>query len=456
MKLKDDRLAELADRGNVARFVSFTPGAEPRLRYARIDPLAVTSGDKVTVEAAVEQLFHQSSGRLNVRTFTSAVSKGLPFLYGLTDPGSVVTEVRRLALAGYFTIVNETVDVDDGGISGVSIGGWVEFAPDDTPRAVEKSGTAGLPRTLASTVLTTVYGFEPSIQHKDSERLEFSVHPRRVGYRGDHSIWWEVEDVGEQQLSSTPDWPNNFSRHIGDKAYGLLMAESIGLHVPRTTVVSRRVAPFTFGLATGTREVWIRTCPVEQAPGQYSTFDHWVDPFRLLHAEDPSGTALSSIIAQEGVDAIWAGATLPAFDGNDYVEGKPGTGDRFMLGREGGSALPSAVTSDVQALTRAAASVFGPVRIEWCHDGRRAWVVQMHTSRDYFVDVDILSQGDASEWISYDTTLGLDALKEVIAEAVRRGVGVSVDGHVGITSHVGDLLRRARVPGRLAAKYSRR
>ena len=51
----------------------------------------------------------------------------------------------RLAGEGYLTIVNETIDIHDGGISGVALAGIVEFAPDDTPRAVEQPGVAALP-----------------------------------------------------------------------------------------------------------------------------------------------------------------------------------------------------------------------------------------------------------------------------------------------------------------------
>jgi hypothetical protein len=42
-------------------------------------------------------------------------------------------------------------------------------------------------------------------------------------------------------------WPNRFSRLLGDKAFGLLVADLHGLPVPATTVVGRRVAPFRFG-----------------------------------------------------------------------------------------------------------------------------------------------------------------------------------------------------------------
>ena len=89
-------------------------------------------------------------------------------------------------------------------------------------------------------------------------------------------------------LAAEVMWPNAFSRRLGDKAFGLLIAHLVGLNVPRATVVSRWVAPFTFGDSTGTGEIWMRTCPTEPVPGYFSTRFGWTDPVRLLEAEDPT------------------------------------------------------------------------------------------------------------------------------------------------------------------------
>ena len=56
--------------------------------------------------------------------------------------------MRTLAADGYFTIVNETVDTADGGVSGVVLGDIMEFAPLDTPRGVEKPGASVFRMTL--------------------------------------------------------------------------------------------------------------------------------------------------------------------------------------------------------------------------------------------------------------------------------------------------------------------
>ena len=51
-------------------------------------------------------------------------------------------------------------------------------------------------------------------------------------------------------------------------------------------------------------------------------------------------------------------------------------------------------------------------------------------------------------WHRFDPSLGLEALRELIA-SLGAGEGVEVAGDVGVTSHAGDLLRRAAVPSRL-------
>lgn len=447
--LKDDRLDRLAEKGNVAQFVSFGRGAQPRLRHHRIvtDP----SLDPADPAAAVEALLAASvSASINVRSFRPDQDKGCPFHYGLRSAQDAVSLVRSLAADGYLTIVNETVDVSDGGISGVALGGILEFAPDDTPRAVEKEGTASLPQGLGRRLLETVYGFAPDLPDAKGDRLEFSIHPTRVGYRRSHTLWWEFEpEATTGDLAPRLDWPNRFSRHIGDKAYGLLMAHLVGLPVPRTTVISRRVAPFSFGEPTSTAETWLRTCPTEQAPGRYTTLAHWSDPYALLAKEDPHGDAVASVLAQQGVEPAWSGATMAGADGDDFIQGVPGRGDTFMLGEQAPASLPDAVLADVRELTTTARTLLGPVRLEWVHDGGRAWVVQLHIARQFFSAANVVSAGEAETWLDFTVSDGLENLRALLVRAQEQGAGIRIHGAVGLTSHVGDLLRRAGIPGRL-------
>src|SRR5207302_9548693 len=118
---------------------------------------------------------------VNVRSFDPAQPKANPFKYGLTTLNRVLYWVRRLAAQGLYTIVNETIDVNDGGISGVSYGGILEFGPGDTPRIVEREGTASLPREMGMRILSTIYGFTPELNFPSDERVEFSIHPLRRG-----------------------------------------------------------------------------------------------------------------------------------------------------------------------------------------------------------------------------------------------------------------------------------
>lgn len=442
--LKDARLAAVARGANVARFASFGPGDAP-LRHIVLDGDGDPAGrDLVSVVTAL----HRRAPLLNVRTFRDGDSKGTPFLYGLSSVEEVVGAVRELATGGFYTIVNETVDVGDGGVSGVLLGGVAEFAPGATPRAVEQAHAAALPAGLAIELLRTVYGPVDLLPYPD-RRIEFSVHPGPVGYRRTATLIWEVADVEPVTLSATPTWPNAFSRHIGDKAYGLLLAHLVGLPVPRTTVLARTVAPFGYGQPTapGAVDRWIRTCPVEPQPGLFTSAKGWLDPYALLAKEDPTATRIASVLDQDGVAADWAGATALREDGSVLVEGVHGTGDEFMLGDRAPEALPPSVADDVRALVTAASAALGPVRIEWAHDGTAAWVLQLHRVALRVSD-EMLSPGEADRWLPYDPHDGLDRLRELVAEARAAAAGVEVTDGVGITSHVGDILRKAHVPGR--------
>jgi len=449
--LKDDRLAELAGRANVAKFASFAPGGS--LRHLVLGGPPPAGIDQLPQAVAAVRAAAGSTGhQLNVRTFLDRDSRGTPFRYGLRTVEDVVAAVRQLGRAGYYTIVNETIDVHDGGVSGVLLGGVVEFAPGATPRAVEESAAAALPTGLGIDLLSIVYG-PVELDPEMPGRIEFSVHPARVGTRPASTVLWEQDDVVAPSLCVRPSWPNAFSRHIGDKAYGLLVAHLLGLPVPGTTVIGRRVAPFAFGADRDPRAVerWIRTCPVEPQPGLFSSHYGWLDPFALLAREDPSGQRIASVLDQHAVDAVFSGATAMAADGSVLVEGVAGLGDEFMLGSRPAEELPAAVVDDVAGLVRRAAAELGDVRLEWVHDGVRAWVVQLHASRAV-VTSELLNPGTADRWLPFHPAEGLDRLRQVVAEADRSNLGVEVTGLVGITSHVGDIIRKAGVPGRLAAR----
>lgn len=448
-EFKDERLVKMSKRHNVAQFVSFSSGATPRVRHGFIRGQTVVP-DSDDIRTPIEMLLSGSAGSVNVRSFRPSREKGNPFEYGITKIDEAIAVVRALAADGYFTMVNETINTGDGGVSGVVLGEVMEFAPLDTPRGVEKPGAVSLPYKLGMDLLSTVYGFRPEITARAGERLEFSIHPLRVGYRHTHTVLWEVEQVPSVRLTASIFWPNRFSQFIGDKAYGLLIAYLLDLPVPATTVVPRMVAPFRFGRSTGTSEIWMRTAPAVQKPGYFPTTFGWVDPYTLLSREDPDASALPSVLAQEGVDAVYSGASLPGETvGTDYIEGVAGRGDMFMLGQQQPEALPPAVVNDVRDLATQASRVLGPVRVEFAHDGRRAWVVQLHLAAQQHRS-GVISPGEPDAgWIDFHPEAGLDALNELIEHATATGQGIRVVGQVGLTSHVGDLLRKSQVPAQL-------
>jgi hypothetical protein len=443
--LKDEVLSELAAKANVAQFASFAP--DLTVRHAWIRGVPEGRRPRSALEAVEKLLAVAPEGTVNVRSFAPNGSAGQEFLYALGRGGDVLSALQRLGAAGLYTIVNETIDVEDGGVSGVAFGGALEFAPADTPRCVEKPGVASLPWRVGFRILATVYGFQPALTDEPDVRVEFSLHPVRRGYLNDHTVVWEREALGGIRFHPEITWPNRFSRWIGDKAFGLVVAAALDLPVPRTTVIGRRVAPFTFGDSTGTAEPWIRTCPHEQDPGRFTTSRGWLDPFRLLQKEDRDGERVASIAAQEGVNALYSGALLTDATGQPVVEGMAGYGQDFMLGKER-APLPAEVCQAVLKLYDRASAALGAIRFEWVYDGRKVWVVQLHRGISPSRGLTVYP-GDARSFEEFDATKGIEALRSLVEEAARAGKGIVLRGKVGITSHLADLLRRRQIPSRI-------
>jgi hypothetical protein len=444
---KDASLDRLAETINVAQFVSFEPGLSPKQAYARV--LGHLANECFPdARSAIETLLRTSAeASVNVRSFTPDSPLSREFIYGLTSVEEAVAAVGRLGAQGLFTIVNETVDVKDGGVSGVAMGGVIEFAPDDTPRCVEKPGTASLPRNWGIRLLSSVYRFLPDLDVPFASRLEFSLHPLPRGWRNTHTLGWEFAAIDPPQLQPMLAWPNRFSRMIGDKVFGLLVAHHLGLPVPQSTVINRRLAPFSFGEPTGHSEVWLRTAPSEQVPGKFTTTPRWTDPFALLGREDPGGQIIVSVIAQAAVGRGHSGAAVVAGDGRLVIEGKSGEGETLMRGQARPEKLPSQVGRDVETLFRQANDALGPVRFEWVHDGQRAWIVQLHRGAVQSMNK-VLVPGQAVHWRNFNVADGLERLREVL-DTIEPGEGLLLLGAVGLTSHIADVIRRAGVPARM-------
>jgi hypothetical protein len=453
MPRKDASLDRLAELINVAQFVSYEPRrGKPKQAFSRVlgeAPNKVFSGIRETTE---KLLARSADSSVNVRSFTPESPLSREFIYGLTSVDDVTNAVLRLTREGLHTIINETVDINDGGVSGVILGNLIEFAPDDTPRAVEKPGTASLPLGWGSRLLATVYGFEPDLAVPENTRLEFSIHPKPRGWRSTHTLGWEIAEHEGLGLPPPIQWPNRFSRMIGDKVFGLLVAHHLGLPVPKTTVINRRVAPFTFGQLTGSAEIWFRTAPTEQMPGKFTTTRGWSDPFQIMSHEDPDHASIASVVGQASVIPHYSGASIVLQTGEIATEGVAGVGDAFMQGTANAEPLPGRVLEDVKQL-HSAASELGHVRLEWVHDGERAWVVQMHRGATVSA-AGVLVPGEARQWITYEVSNGLEQLRTLLA-VLEPGSGLELIGEVGLTSHVADVIRKANVPARVVAAQAR-
>lgn len=451
---KDRSLDELARVGNVAQFVSFAPQKGKAIQqFSRVAGFEPNHTFITNAEAITALLDSSPDGTINLRSFTPDSPRSRDFHYGLSNAANAHQLAERLSAEGLFVIANETVDVADGGVSGVIQGGIIEFAPDDTPRCVEKEGAASLPLTWGLEVLKRVYGFQPDLVDAGKGRLEFSIHPKPRGWRKTHTLMWEYEASDSAPSNPNVTWPNRFSRHIGDKAFGLLIADVMGLPVPKTTVISRRVAPFSFGRNTDSLEVWTRTCPQEQEPGRFTTLKGWADPFTLLSKEDPENKAIASVLSQSAVTASFSGAAITDRNGQPVIEGTSGEGDRFMLGQRSPEKLPAKIIADVKKTYAEAVAAIGAARFEWVHDGENVWIVQLHRGATNS-GASTLVPGEASEWAVFNASRGLEELRQFLSELPDH-VGIRIEGEVGLTSHVADLLRKTMRPARISRSKAR-
>lgn len=452
---KDEGLEELASGGNnVAQFVSFAPDGS--IRFARLQGDPDISGLH-RMEILSLLLEKSPAGTVNVRSFDPHSPKGDPLAYGLSTVDAVNAEISGRLFDGKHVIVNETIDINDGGVSGVSLGNLVEFAPHDTPKCVEKEGTCSLTRQSARHILGTIYGI-PMDRIASPRgipwtwgtelRVEFSTHLAPCGYLGERYLIWEVEEIPEEKVTPAVDeitqWSNRFSRMLGDKAFGMLFASALaaGLNIPQTTVVSKEVPPFTFGRNVPGGKLWTRTCPVVRTPGKFPTEPRFTDPFAMMaecDREEPGSVA--SIIFCHGVPAKWSGSAI--WQGEEIViEGASGEGEDFMSGAALES-LPGDVITLVQREMEKIAQHVGPCDIEWVIDqGDEVWVVQMHRPKG------VAKRQELQEPLEYDPRDGLDALRELVTRAGDRGIRVTRP--VGVTSHVGDILRESGVPWEIA------
>jgi len=463
--MKDEKLDFLITNefANIAQFVSFEPNLNLTPRFVHINNLEEIAN--LSARDLIEKLILSAPSKsVNIRSFSSKIMKGnkLVLNKGIDSVDEILTIIKENALDGKYSIVNENISIFDSGVSGVALGDVIEFSPEDTPKCVEKDGVCSLPREIAFKIFEIVYGFLPDIKFDTNCRVEFSIHPSRQGVKKQHTLVWEYEYYDKIDYEKKISWPNRFSKFIGDKVFGLLIANSLGIMVPRTTVISRKVAPFIFGVETGLNEKWIRTCPIRKEPGKYFTGSDWTDPFKLMMIEESKGSQdinLASIISQDAVEAVFSGASfVRAEEKDDLIEGVVGKGDRFMVGEQGEENLPEKVIEAVKSLNnqlRCYYKQLGEVSIEWVFDGKTVWLVQLNQLKVKQNNNNVsyvIVQGNPSHYDRVFVKDGLDELRNKIDMIKDQNIGIELIGNIGITSHFGDLLRLSNIPSILISE----
>ena len=443
---KDQALSDLVGNHgyNVAQFVSFSPDLSPRFSKIRGDKRDTLRPLSEAIKALL-----QKCASVNIRSFKENLNQGCEFIRELTDSKTIIGHVSRLGSSGFYTIINENIDVFDGGVSGVvdcpeSGPAVIEFAPGDTPRCVEKPGCAQMDLRAGLPLLSTVY--KGKLKFQRGCRIEFSAHPTPQGFLSENYVYWQKDLSGLQDQSPlfVSAWPNRFSRAVGDKAFGLYVA-SLLTDVPNTTVVSREIPTFSFGCRPfGSDSVWKRTCPKEPIPGKYSTTNKHCDIFRLMQTEGVSGD-VASVILQDGVPSEWSGAAIATDDGV-LIEGIRGVGESFMLGESDPEKLPPMVYESVKKVYAVLENAVGPVKFEWAYSMGLTYVLQLHVVSSR-APSNCIVRGDVDSEVVFDTTRGLEALRETLG-SLPAGVGVVLKGRVGVTSRICDVLRKAGVPSR--------
>lgn len=115
-----------------------------------------------------------------------------------------------------------------------------------------------------------------------------------------------------------------------------------------------------------------------------------------------------------------------------------------MLGNLKPKPLPRHVVSSVTEAYERAYQSLRAVRFEWVHDGISTWIVQLHMGKTSSHHRTIYP-GKPRYWRKFPAGDGIDNLRLLIP-GLRADEGVIIVGEVGITSHLGDLLRKAKIP----------
>ncbi len=346
-------------------------------------------------------------------------------------------------------IINELIDIYDGGFSGVIFNGLIEFSHNNTPRCVDKGTFCSMPLRTGLDLMTKILDRDSRMTFERNNRIEFSFHPREEGILLHNFVIWDLSKF----KSSFPNyesiktfWPNPISELVGDKVFGLFLANSYKYDVPFSKVTLRDGREFSFGKKTSTLEQWTRSCPANYEPGKLPTkkgqldFNSWFDEY----------SNLSSVIIQDSVESEFSGCFL--IESNSYVvEGVKGFGDRLMNGTEAPQPLPEILRNRIEKLAKKLLGNFGPARVEWAADKEKIWILQVNLNQikfkaneyNQFVIYNQIKK--ISNYIEFKTNRGLSEFRKFLNDLDSKKNGVILVGNIGVTSHFGDLLRRKRI-----------
>lgn len=425
--------------------------------------LPIDLKDEVDIDDIIELLTHSKEGSVNIRTWRKDREKGSEFIYGLTSVDEIVSKLNKLRSEGYEILLNETIDKDDGGISGVMLGNIVEFAPFSTPRNVENGNVCRLPIDIAIRILAYTYNLSVTTFNKlmnlskiskEGHRIEFSVHPKHPQY-----TVWEIDTLEGRQSPKFINVPQDcdFSKMIGNKTFGLLLMSAMNINVPNSEVINMYLdEKFKFGLYENKQSdyKWLRPAPKIKEPGKYDSIrSKKLDIPKRIREWDKE---ISSYIIQDDVNSEYSGSAIMRENWRVIVEGVEGTGEDFMVGKKEVESLPKSIIDKVIRTLLELRLDFeknGIINttfsIEWGIVDRTVIIFQFNfieddSNEDWIVEP---KNGDTT-YIDYNVERGLEEFRDLTSK-IKEGQGINLIGNIGITSHFGDLLRKYRIPSRI-------
>ena len=118
-----------------------------------------------------------------------------------------------------------------------------------------------------------------------------------------------------------------------------------------------------------------------------------------------------------------------------------------MQSLEPGRSILVVERDSVLHLYHAAATHLGPVRFEWVYDGEKTWIVQLHKGATASLG-NVIYPGEPTSFHRFEVKEGIENLRKLI-QRIKKDEGIVIAGEIGITSHLGDLLRKAKIPSRI-------